>query len=431
MQAADLLPNAFDDYHQQVKVLEALATADEDWPDEKVLLLLRRRDRIQHLIDQQVKQPATPEISPQLWLNLSQDDAQVGQWNDRLLKLESLPDWRKSLNPPAHHWWWRPKSMEAPKPILGWFFGGLTIALLTLTLALAKDIAARFLTGAPGVWSSIGAIVPVALALLATGGVLTQVGQQIVDAYLSQRLPYPRYLPLIKFSLALGLLGVFFWGHSVGLPWAAEKYHAVGARQYFKEGKLANAQANFERALQLNPDFPAANHDLALTYEDLRDFEQAKAEYTKAIKAGYLQSVNNLARLQILESEYESAAVLLLTAQQTLQDNPPDSDNPELEYSLHKNLGWAWLKQDRLIKAQGELLKAIRLEKQFSGSRPDAHCLLAQVLEAQEKAAEAETEWETCQRKISRPEDDVWAGMANKALSNNKESPNDVPTASP
>ena len=431
MQAADLLPNAFNDYHQQVKALETLLAGKKDWPDEKVLLLLRRRDRIQHLIDQLAEQPKTPEISPQLWLALSQDDAQVGQWNDRLLNLELLPNWRKSLNPPVHHWWWYPKSIEEPKPILGWLFGGLTVALLTLTLALAKDIAARFFTGAPGVWSSIGAIVPVALALLAAGGVLTKVGQQIVDAYLTQRVPYPRYWPLIKFSLALGLLGVFFWGHSVGLPWAAAKYHAVGSKQYFEEGKLAKAQVNFERALQLNSDFPTANHDLALTYEDLRDFKQAKAEYAKAIKAGYLKSVNNLARLQLMEEEYESAAVLLLTAQQTLQDNPPDSDDPELEYGLHKNLGWAWLKQGRLIKAQGELLTAIRLEKQLSGSRPDAHCLLAQVLEAQENTTEAQAEWETCLRKISRPEDDVWAGMANKALSNDKELPDDVPQASP
>jgi Tfp pilus assembly protein PilF len=302
---------------------------------------------------------------------------------------------------------------------LGWLLGGLTIALLTITLALAKDIATRFFTGAPGIWSSIGAIVPVVLALLATGGALTQVGQQLVDAYLTQRVPYPRYWPLIKCLLALGLLLLFFWGHSFGLPWAATRYHAVGTRQYLQEGKLTQAQANFERSLQLQPDFPAANHDLALTHEDLRNFDQAKAEYAKAIKGGYLESVNNLARLQILkDQDYESAAVLLLSA---LQDQRRDPHNLELEYGLRKNLGWAWLKQARWVEAQGELLRAIRLEDQLEGARPDAHCLLAQVLEAQNQQAAARAEWETCQRKVSRPEDDIWAGMANKALANPQE----------
>lgn len=411
MRATDLLPDAIHAYHQQVGTL----TTAKTWTDKQVLSLLRQRDRIQQLIDQMAEQPEAPEISPELWVNLSQDDAQVGQWNDRLLGLAPLADWRKSLNPPEHYWWWHPKEKD-PKPILGWLLGGLTLALLTVTLALAKDIATRFLTGAPGVWSSIGAIAPVALALFATGGVLTKVGQQLIDTYLKHRLPYPRYWPLIKFSLALGLLSLFFWGHVVGLPWAAKQYHAAGTRQYFESGKLTQAQASFERALNLDPDFPAANHDLAVIYEDLQEFDQAKAEYAKAIKAGYLQSVNNLARLQILEDEnYESAAILLISA---LQDKKRNAEDAELAYGLHKNLGWAWFNQARLIEAEGELRQAIRLEATLTGSRPDAHCLLAQVLEAQQKNTDAQTEWETCLRKVSRPEDDLWKGMASQALSN-------------
>lgn len=411
MRLTDTLTTALHTYHQQVSDLMAA----DPWPEAKVFLLLWQRDRIQHHIDRLTDQPDPADISSELWITLAEDDAQVGKWNDRLLALDALPRWRKSLNPPSHHWWWYPKEPE-PQPILGWLLGGLTIALLTITLALAKDIATRFLTGAPGVWSSIGAIAPVVLALLATGGVLTKVGQQLVDTYLTQRVPYPQFWPLIKFSLALGLLVVFFFGHSAGLPWAAAQYHAAGTRQYFQDGQLANAQANFERALHLKPDFPEANHDLAVTYEDLRNFAQAKAEYAKAIKGGYLESVNNLARLQILtDKDYESAAVSLLTA---LQDHQRDTANTELEYGLRKNLGWAWLKQERLVEAEGELLRAIGLEETLEGSRPDAHCLLAQVLDAQKRPTEARAEWETCQSKVSRPEDDLWAGMANKALSN-------------
>ena len=418
MRAADVLTHACQTYRQQVETLRT-----HPWQDKGVLILLRQRDRIQHLIDQLSKQPDTPALSPQLWADLADDDDQVEKWNDHLLVLEALPKWRTSLNPPDSHWWWWPKAKEQ-KPFLGWLWNGLTIALLTVTLALAKDIATRFFTGAPGIWSSIGAIAPVVLTLLATGGVLTKVGQQIIEAYLTRRGASERYWPLTKCALALGVLGLFFWGHSAGLPWAAVKYHQNGTQQY-QAGRLATAQASFERALALNPNFPAANHALGLTYEDLREFKQARVEYAKAVKAGYLESVNNLARLYILEDEaYDSAVVVVLTA---LQDNERDADDQELEYSLRKNLGWAWFEQERFVAAQGELIRAIRIEAQLEGSRPDAHCLLAQVLDAQEEDADkVKAEWETCLRKISRPEDDRWAGMATKALSTQEQS-NNVP----
>ena len=124
--------------------------------------------------------------------------------------------------------------------------------------------------------------------------------------------------------------------------------------------------------------------------------------------------MGNLARLQIVEDkDYESAAVLLLTA---LQDGKRDRTDTALEYSLRKNLGWAWLEQDRLLEAEGSLVAANRLEEALEGSRPDSYCLLAQVYEKQDKVADAAVQWQACRRKITRPEDDVWKGWANQAL---------------
>ena len=243
---------------------------------------------------------------------------------------------------------------------------------------------------------------------------MTKVGKQLIDTILAKQWKSPRHWPLIKLALAALLTAAFFLGHLAGLPWAASQYYATGERQYVDEGKLTSAQANFKRALQLNPNFPIANHYLALTYEDLRDFGSAKAEYIKAIEAGYLNSVGNLARLQIVEDkDYESAAVLLLTA---LQDGKRDRTDTALEYSLRKNLGWAWLEQDRLLEAEGSLVAANRLEEALEGSRPDSYCLLAQVYEKQDKIADAAVQWQACRRKITRPEDDVWKGWANQAL---------------
>ncbi|MEO1685391.1 MAG: tetratricopeptide repeat protein [Cyanobacteria bacterium J06631_12] len=408
---------AIRNYHHQVTALTSPSAQNRCvWTHEAdILALLRQRDRIQFFIDQSAKQPDIYKVEPTLLVQLSNDDATVGKWSKQFTKIDTFSDWRKSLNPPAHHWWWAASS-EPIKPWVEWFLGGLTIALITLCLALARDISTRFFTGAPGIWSSIGAIAPAAIALFATGGALTKVGKQLIDTLLSKHPKAARRTPWIKFGLVAGLTALFFIAHFQGLPAAANRYHETGKQQYFNEGRIASAQGSFKRALQLNPNFPEANHNLALTYEDLRDFDSAEAEYVKAVNAGFLRSVNNLARLQIVEEEdYESAAVLLLTA---LQNEERDREDANLEYGLRKNLGWAWLNQDRLLKAQGELIKANRIEASLPEPRPDAYCLLAQVLEKQEKPTEARAEWETCRQKIARPEDDVWSAMADKALNN-------------
>ncbi|PZO57849.1 MAG: hypothetical protein DCF15_06210 [Phormidesmis priestleyi] len=412
----DSFKNAIDIYCRQVTKLQKEEAA---WRNKRnVIVMLRQRDLIQAIIDREAKAPEAEQFPAQLLLTLSDADAVVGGWNGLLANVKDFPAWRQSLSPPEHYWWWYPKveQVESPQPWLEWLLGGLTIALLTICLALARDISIRFFTGAPGIWSSIGAIAPAALALFATGGALTQVGKQLIETLLANRWKQSSYhWPLIKFGLAAALTAAFFLGHLVGLPLAAGQYYKTGQRQYFNEGQLTSAQASFKRSLQLNPNFPAANHDLALTYEDLRDFESAKAEYVKAVNGGYLNSVSNLARLQIVEDkDFESAAVLLITA---LQDEARARTDAELEYSLRKNLGWAWLEQDRLTEAEGELIVASRLETKLDEPRPDSYCLLAQVYEKQKKAEDALAQWQSCRRKLTRPEDDVWKGLANQALS--------------
>lgn len=398
-------------YHQQVLALTDATQKTSKLSDKQaVLALLRSRDHIQTLIDQSAKDPTAPEIPPALLMGLSQDDAEVGKWNTAIGTLSELAAWRKSINPPTHHWWWDSAAPE--KPWREWLLGGLTIALLTLCLALARDISTRFFTGAPGIWSSVGAIAPAALALFATGGALTKVGKQLIEAVLEKRGRSRQQWPFIKFGLAALVTALLFGGHSLGLPWAATRYNTAGQDQYF-QGKLTSAQANFQRALQLHPDFPEANHGLALTFEDLRDFESAKAEYVKAVNAGQLSSVSNLARLHILDEDYESAAVLLITA---LNDEDRDKENTALTYAIHKNLGWTWLRQERLADAENQLVEANRLEPELETPQPDGYCLLGELLEQKEEVAAAKAQWETCSLKIQRPEDDVWAGMARKAL---------------
>ncbi|NEQ48412.1 MAG: hypothetical protein F6K00_34730 [Leptolyngbya sp. SIOISBB] len=147
MSTPEPLQHAYNKYHQLVANLGQLS----QWSHADVLGLLQQRDRIQQLIDHLAQQPDSPYISPQFWLRLAEDDKTLGQQQAQLLDKGHFNDWRKSLNPPAHYWWWHLKQDDKPLK-LGWLWTGLTLASIPIILALAKDISTRFVTDAPGFW---------------------------------------------------------------------------------------------------------------------------------------------------------------------------------------------------------------------------------------------------------------------------------------
>jgi tetratricopeptide (TPR) repeat protein len=419
------LDSAANDYRQWVSKL--VGTADA-WNEETVLATLHSRDRVQHLIDQMAEMPDEATLPPQFWLDLANADAELGRQSDRLRDLPALASWRKSVHPREHHWWWYPPTPEPPRDGLAWLWGGLTIAMLTISLALAQDIASRFTANAPGVWSSLGAIAPVILTLFASGGALTKVGQQALENILSSRGSDHRNWARLKFFLAVALaLGLFFF-HSLGLPRIAQAYNQKGAGQY-ESGDWASAQNNFQQALSLKPDYPEAQFNLGVIYEEFQEYDKAQTEYLKAVQGGYLPAYNNLARLYLRDGNYDRATPLLL---QALSNPELQQKGPELEYVLRKNLGQVRLEQGRLPEAETELLEAIRIGKALDPPRPDAHCLLAQVLEKQPAGATeapatavptVREAWTQCLQYANRPEDDPWAGLARDALTKT-ETPN-------
>ncbi|PSR15962.1 hypothetical protein C8255_20355 [filamentous cyanobacterium CCP3] len=411
------LERSINDYRQWVNKLVGNADA---WSEEAVLAMLHSRDRTQYLIDQLAEMPDQNTLPPQLWLELAQADADLGRQSDRLRAIPALPDWRKSVYPPEHHWWWYPPEPQPPKEALSWLWGGLTIAMLTISLAMAQDIASRFTTDSPGVWSSLGAIAPVVLTLFASGGALTKVGQQLLESVLASRTPARQNWAKIKFALALALaLGLFFF-HSLGLPRIAAAYNQQGEEQY-ETGDWASAQNNFQQALSLKPDYPEAQFNLGVIYEEFQEYDKAQTEYLKAVQGGYLHAYNNLARLYLRDGNSDQATPLLL---QALSNPNLQQQNPELEYALRKNLGQVRLEQGRLPEAETELLEAIRLGQEIDPPRPDAYCLLAQVLEQQPEGATeppaaiptTRETWTQCLQYANRPEDDRWAGLARDAL---------------
>ena len=126
----------------------------------------------------------------------------------------------------------------------------------------------------------------------------------------------------------------------------------------------------------------------------------AEQQYKLAIQnsAEAVNAINNLSRLKNRSGEYNTAVVLALQGLSQTQ-------NPEWQAALYKNLGWARLKQKRYSEAKIHLQKATQLDSE----RTDAYCLLAQTQEALGEISNAKISWEVCLLAESNlPEVQVW-----------------------
>ncbi|NEQ96330.1 MAG: tetratricopeptide repeat protein [Cyanothece sp. SIO2G6] len=118
-----------------------------------------------------------------------------------------------------------------------------------------------------------------------------------------------------------------------------------------------------------------AHYALAELYEAENGVVSAMAAYQAVEPAAstYVQSRNNLARLYILSGNAEQAIRVLESV--LAQTGSSRRSNEVLQATLHKNLGWAYLKTGRLEDAQRVLSEAIQLEPLLA----DSYCLLAEV----------------------------------------------------
>jgi tetratricopeptide (TPR) repeat protein len=380
--------------------LSVLEQAISQATPEQILEILLARDVIATLLKDKTLEPI-PEL-----VSLAGLDLRLKKHAIAIATQVKLPEWRASFQPSSEAWWW---FFAPPLPAASpweWFRNVLSAICVAVALGLLLDIAPRFLSGGPDTWGAFAVIGQSLLTLLTAGGALTKAGQEGLERLLTHLTIPKTYYAGIKFGVTLIILGILL-AFRLALPAISIGYNNNGLANY-QAGHFASALSDYQRALKLNPDYAEAHYNLGLLYEDLQDLDQAKIAYQLAARSGLDAAYNNLARLYIREKKYTEAVPLLLAGQDQAQDN-------EVRYDLLKNLGWARLGQGRYAEAGQLLQEAIAL----TNERAPAHCLLAQVLEAQTQINEARTEWEQCLAFASsrQPDEDAWIGMARERLS--------------
>jgi DNA-binding winged helix-turn-helix (wHTH) protein/Tfp pilus assembly protein PilF len=180
--------------------------------------------------------------------------------------------------------------------------------------------------------------------------------------------------------------------------------------QLQRRGDINGAIEDYQRAIRLNSGYAEAHYNLADAYEEIPNYDKALDEYQRAIDADFMfyPAYNNLSRLYILRRKDYGAALRLLD--RALNLKPPEAT---VQYSLHKNYGWANFELQQLGQAEQNLRFAMTLDPE----RGAAHCLLAKVLNAQKRAAAALAEWEPCAAYSSQEEvEPEWRNEAQERL---------------
>ena len=386
--------------------------------------ILRARDELQSIMS------SVSSISTEKAYRIQSLDAKLKKHAAHIDSSINLARYRETVHQLPKGWWWY-LDKERPRHRLDrydWLLKGLTFGLWTISTAFLVNLSSRFLSGGPDIGGTLAIVIPSLVALLTARSELTEAGAKGFDRLLQHtRVPNTlrveaKFLCALIFLIAL----LLFWQQ---LPRVSDFYDQLGFDHY-RAGELSSAEKNYKRAIALAPDNSQAHFNLGSLYEDWLRFEEAEQAYQVAISGRVFRAHNNLARLYILEGNYSRAVSLLTKGEQLVKEQLTLNENfrsisPEDQYSLMKNLGWVRFKQDWNEKAIDFLNVAISIshspeidEDLFN--RASAHCILAQVLEEEQRKKEAYQQWELCSQlgNSAIPEEDAWLNLASQYLQN-------------
>jgi tRNA A-37 threonylcarbamoyl transferase component Bud32/lipoprotein NlpI len=262
----------------------------------------------------------------------------------------------------------------------------LSAPLMAGSLIFCALISYKFLVGVPDITAFVVTF-SLALLYLSIAGTLTQTGRHWLER-IGSRFHFSLQLcgrrRLIMPLLFLFAVAIFYFS----LPNVARIYNDRGYR-FQQNRNFASAIWNYERAIQLDAVHAEAHYNLATAFEDTMQLDRAVTEYQAALRADpeFYHAYNNLARLYIVSRKEYDVALKILNA--ALAFRPQETF---VRYTLSKNRGWAHVGLGLRDLAADDLTQA--LSWRHDGAA--AHCLLAQVLEGQNKPETALKEWEAC-----------------------------------
>jgi tetratricopeptide (TPR) repeat protein len=412
------------------------SSAEPPAPD-PIIAVLFCRDRIQALLEDD--ETETP--SPDWFQKLYDADRQLEEHTEQIASAINLEKWQKTRSADEAAWWWT-LTHQTDVEKFEWAFEFISLASLMVALGIAVDTSAKLFSGGIGLISSVSVGVQSVLAIFSAKGALTNTGKAGLEQLFEKRQWPKQHLAAARAGISLGIMTLLILSRGL-LPNIARQ-QVKDADRHFQAGRFSQARSLYTQALGISPDNFEAQYQLGYLYEEIDEIEKAIAQYQIVVQTqpevtdpqsrqtAWLNAANNLGRLQILNDESNKAVVLLtrginfvLEVKQARQQERKDLQTFELaHYKLLKNRGWARLKQERYDEARGDLNDAIGR----APIEPDAHCLLAEVSQAEKNDRTTEL-WANCQSMLNSggvtPAGDIdrdrWAGLAKRALSSGQD----------
>jgi tetratricopeptide (TPR) repeat protein len=340
-------------------------------------------------------------------------DGDLKKQGRQIAREANLTQLRASFNPPTEAWWWFLDQRR------GWLWDVLPTILVILTLFFLVDILPRTFQGGADFYRLLPLSIGLASPLFIAKGNISRI--------------WPSWNKVRLFVSAFFCLvaaGAYF-----AKPQIADYFRDSGYQHYAAD-KYATAQSHYQRALGFDPNDAKTHFYLGRLYEDLHDLKAAKNEYQTAAYTckdddTCFKSHNNLARLYILDQNYDAAVSLLkrkLESKGETKVLQAPANNPRLSYYLLKNLGWARFEQGHLEEAMAKLQEAMIVADNSpalikNDERVAEYCLFAQVSEKIQaktgmKLSGAKPYWEKClsANEGKTPEEDAWYFMAQQRL---------------
>lgn len=193
---------------------------------------------------------------------------------------------------------------------------------------------------------------------------------------------------------------VTLFAEVIALGGASAQVHNDLGVAFSLQGDLEKSTLSFRQAVTLDPDYFVAHYHLARDLDAKNYIDLAEEEYTIALRLAIKQgkperAINlikgNLSRILNLQETPEEAEQIALQSLAFFRNTNTSEDHDFLA-AIYKNLGWSYLQQGNYNLAQDALNRSIELDE----TRPDAHCLLAQVLDSIDRLEDSIKSWKRC-----------------------------------